>query len=628
MLAFTSYRINFREFRMITPPPHPREQERLQSLRRHQILDTGPAQAFDDLAQIASKMLGMPIALVSLVDEHRQWFKARVGLDLTQTDRDVSFCGHAICADETLVVEDATQDERFRDNPLVTQADGIRFYAGAKVCDDQGLPMGTLCVVDNKPHPFSNDQQRTLEQLADQAGRQLTLHRMLLELSDASRCDELTGLLNRRGLVDHINTVTLAPNQMQSVLYLDLKRFKPINDAHGHAAGDEVLKQIARRLEQAMDDAVCVANGTTARLARLGSDEFVVCLCTRHDQNWVQSVFAKALLQSMEKPVVYNDNQFFLGVSVGVVCSLPGQRLSPGEALSNADIAMYQAKDASPPVLCFDQAMREQLDSEVEIEARLREAVVHGSISAAFEPILDLHTGKVHGFEVLARWNDEQLGRVRPDQFIPIAERTGLIDQVFEAVATHALAACKQVTATVQQDLFFSVNLSKAQLTDDRLFEQLAELTSRHGVDPRQMHLEVTESLVTSSDNMIDKLHRLRALGHPLMLDDFGTGTSSLSCLKAYPVQWIKIDRELTDAASKSRPYAAIVQAVADLASNLGMNLVAEGVEEADTIPLLQGMEVSSAQGWYWTKPLEPGQVADWLTEHNRAGKTTKSMVA
>lgn len=612
---------------MITPPPHPKEQDRLQSLYAHRILDTGPDQSFDDLAQLASQLCGVPIALISLVDKDRQWFKARVGLDLMETNRDISFCGHAICADETLVVEDATKDERFYDNPLVTQADGIRFYAGAKVCDDKSMPMGTLCIIDNKPHQFGAQQQRQLEQLASQAGRQLTLHRMLLELSDASQRDELTGLLNRRGLIAHINKVSLASDQVQSVIYLDMKRFKPINDSYGHATGDEVLQQVASRLEKAMDAAVCTANSTTAQLARLGCDEFVICLCTRHDENWVRDVFADALLQSLVDPFITNEKAFYLGASVGIVTSLPGQRLRASEALSNADIAMYQAKHITPPVMCFDHVMREQLNREIEIEARLRQAVEVGGITAAFEPILDLHTGKVLGFEALARWTDTELGRVRPDQFIPIAERTGLIDKVFQAVATQALTTCKQITATVQRDIFFSVNLSKAQLTDDRLFDQLIALTDAHGVDPSRMHLEVTESLVASSDDMIDKLHRLRKLGHPLMLDDFGSGTSSLSCLKAYPVQWIKVDRELTDAADKSRQYAAIIQSVADLASNLGMQLVAEGVEEADTIPLLQGMEVGAAQGWFWSKPLEPGQVANWLIEHKGQSKAN-SMVA
>lgn len=614
---------------MIAPPKHPREQERLQSLYAHQIMHTGADQSFDDLVQLVSHICGMPIALVSFIDKDYQWFKARVGMDLMQTNRDVSFCGHAICAEDTFVVEDAIKDERFHDNPLVTEDDGIRFYAGAKVVDDKGLPLGTLCVIDNKPRQFSAEQQQQLEQLANQAGRQLTLHRILHELSEVSQHDDLTGLLNRRGLIAQINRVRLKPDQIQAVLYLDMERFKPINDSHSHTAGDHILKQLANHLEQVMQAAACAANGTSAQLARLGGDEFGFCLSTKHDEKWVRNIFAQAILDSLAEPFTYGDSQFYLGGSIGIVTSLPGQRLDFDEALSNADIAMSRAKHATPPIMCFDQAMREQLDSEIVIEARLREAIANDGLTAAFEPILDLYSGRVLGFEVLARWTDSELGRVRPDQFIPIAERTGLIDQVFQAVATNALTVCKKITATVQQDLFFSVNLSKVQLSDDRLFDELITLLDQHGVDPRRMHLEVTESLVASSDDMIDKLHRLRTLGHPLMLDDFGSGTSSLSCLKAYPVQWIKVDRALTDAADKSRQYAAIIQAVADLASNLGMQLVAEGVEDADTISLLQGMEVGAAQGWFWTKPLEPGQVADWLSEHNRQGKSkTKSMVA
>jgi diguanylate cyclase (GGDEF)-like protein len=607
---------------MIPPTDHPQEQVRLESLYRHQILDTGPDQTFDDLANLAAQLCGVPIALVSLVDRDRQWFKARVGLDITQTDRDVSFCGHAICHDEkTFVVEDASKDERFHDNPLVTQDNGIRFYAGAKVFDDQGLPMGTLCIIDDKPQTFSDEQRKQLEQLANQVGRQMTLHRLLRTMSEASEHDELTGLLNRRGLMAHMNRFAPKTQQRLATIYLDLQRFKPINDSFGHTAGDLVLQQVAERLQHATDETVRLANGTTAVVSRIGGDEFVVSLVTRHDAKWVQNTLARNLINAINEPYPCNGSTLHVGAVAGVAASLPGERVKASLLISNADIAMCQAKAAGQPIMSFDQAMREHIDHEMQIEASLRQAVQQDAITAAFEPILDLHTGRVLGFECLARWTDPALGKVRPDQFIPIAERTGLIDQVFQSVVNQALATCKEVTEQSPQDLFFSVNLSKAQLTDDRLFDQLTALTDRHGVDPSQLHLEVTESLVASSDAMIDKLHRLRKLGHPLMLDDFGTGTSSLSCLKAYPVQWIKIDHQLTDAAHKSRQYAAIIQAVADLASNLQMHLVAEGVEQAETIPMLQGMDVSAAQGWFWTKPLQPAEVAAWLTAHNKASR-------
>ncbi len=325
------------------PPPHPREQERLQSLRDHQILDTSTDRSFDDLVQIASQLLGTPTALVSLIDQDRQWFKACIGMNLTETRRDESFCGYAICADEPFIVEDATKDKRFRDNPLVTGAQAIRFYAGAKVCDDKGLPLGTLCVIDHQPRSFSQQQREQLDQLARQASRQLAMHRVLHELSQASTHDELTGLLNRRGLDAHVSRVPLEQDQTQALLYLDMKRFKPINDSHGHHVGDAVLKQLAKRLEEAMQAAASAANGTTAQLARLGGDEFGFFVSTRHDEKWVRDVFAHALLDALVEPFVYFDNQFFLGASIGIVTSLPGQRLELGEALSNADIAMARA---------------------------------------------------------------------------------------------------------------------------------------------------------------------------------------------------------------------------------------------------------------------------------------------
>jgi diguanylate cyclase (GGDEF)-like protein len=611
---------------MIPPKPHVNEQARLASLREHEILDTTPDQAFDDIAELASNVFNLPIALVSLVDENRQWFKARVGLDLTETNRDVSFCGHTINEDEAMVVEDATQDERFHDNPLVTQEGGIRFYAGAQLRDASGLPLGTLCLIDNQPRAFTQAERDKLAKLAHQASRQLEMHRLLVELSYKSEHDELTGKLNRRGLVAQTERIEFAHDQIQAMVYLDIKRFKTVNDALGLAGGDEVLRQAAERLQTVIDEGLRHANRTTAHLARIDAGDFAVLVCTRHDENWIHDTLMRCICRAFQEPFVAAQQSFFLGVRAGSAISLPGQRLNATDALADADIAKREANRRHTTIVQYDAAMRQQVASQKQIEDHLRKAIADDRITAAFEPILDLHNGKIFGFEVLARWTDPELGRVRPDQFIPIAERCGLIRDVFEAVATRALVARNELR-TQQADIWMSVNLSKTQLNDDDIFEQLAQLTQRHGVDARHLHLEVTESLVASSSGMIDQLHRLNKLGHPLMLDDFGSGTSSLSCLKSYPVQWIKVDRQLTDAADKSRSYAAIIQAVADLASNLGMRLVAEGVEEAHTIPLLQAMDVGAAQGWHWTKPLAPDEVADWHREYLRQPEN-RSLVA
>lgn len=598
---------------MKNAPNHPQESDRLASLRAHHILDTDPDGAFDDLTALTAEMCDVPIALISLVDESRQWFKSRVGLDTTETPRDISFCGHAICADETLVVEDALEDERFHDNPFVVDGLNLRFYAGAKVVDANGLPLGTLCLIDDKPRRFDAQQQKQLERMASQVSRQLAMHKLLSEISDASHRDELTGLLNRRGLTDTLKQLCVAPDQYQALIYLELDRFKPINDSFGHAAGDQVLKNTAARLELAVHQLLSPQDADQAAIARLASDDFAISICTDRDPRWIEELVIASLNEAIEEPSRWGEEEFVVSATMGLVCTEPGEVMGIEEALSNADIAMCEAKNVGTQFIRFDSSMRERVCQEILIEDRLRKAVEQGHITAVFEPIMDLETGRVLGFESLARWTDPQLGVIPPFHFIPIAERTGLIDRVFDAIARQALATYKQVADQISYNLWFSVNLSKAQLNDDRLFDQLDRIMKETGVEPKHLHLEVTESLVASSNGMIPKLHRLNELGHPLMLDDFGSGTSSLSCLKEYPVQWIKIDRELTSAAPTGRAYSAILHAVSDLSSNLGLSLIAEGVEDEDTISLLQGMEVHAAQGWYWSKPIAREDVADWL---------------
>jgi len=381
-----------------------------------------------------------------------------------------------------------------------------------------------------------------------------------------------------------------------------------------------VLRQIAARIELSVLSPSHKSDISRHAVARLGGDEFVVSLCITRGIDWVESHLMPMIGQAVEQPIDWLERELVVTASMGVIASDPGQSLDIKEALRNADIAMYTAKRSCRQAVRFDAVMRQRVCHELETEARLRKAIEQGQITAAFEPVIDLTDGSVLGFEALARWTDPQWGPIPPIQFISIAERTGLIDQVFASVARHAIAAYRQVAPQSPSGLWFSVNLSKTQLTDDRLVDQLTDLMRGSGMDPGLLHLEVTESLVASSADMIERLHRLRAMGHPLMLDDFGSGTSSLSCLKAYPVQWIKIDRELTDAAANHREYSAILKAIADLSANLGLKLIAEGVEHADYIPLLQAMEVNAAQGWYWSKPIAPENLAGWL-----AGKTGKS---
>lgn len=611
---------------MMKAPIHPRESARLASLRAYRVLDTPPDPALDDLTALAAEICNAPISLISLLDAGRQWFKSRCGIDAQETGRDVSFCGHAICADETFVVEDAALDPRFSDNPLVTRAPHIRFYAGVPLRDTEGLPLGTLCIIDDKPRHFDPHQKLQLERLARQASRQLLMHKMLCEMAEAAHADDLTGLLNRRGLLTYLGQLPEHTEHDQSLIFIDLNRFKPINDSLGHEAGDAVLRETGKRLRQVTEQATAAQPTTKGQVARIGGDEFVIAIHGQVAERWIEHTVLPAINQAIATPIPWHGRNLVVSASLGLVHVGVGQPLDVESALRDADIAMYEAKRAGSSYLRFDRHMFQKVSTELDLEVRLREALIQGHIRGVFEPIVDLSTRRVLGFETLARWTDPQLGAIPPLDFIPIAERCGLIDQVFHAVAETSLKACASVTAAERDDLWFSVNLSKAQLNDARLFDQLEALLQRYKLPAKRLQLEITESLVAGGDAIIPRLHRLREMGHPLMLDDFGAGTSSLSCLSEFPVDWVKIDRQLTRAASGDRGYAAVVHAVSDLCHNLGLNLITEGIEQCSELAMLQAMEVTAGQGWYWSKPIEAADLPEWLALHQNNTRTTKAL--
>ena len=341
---------------MLRPAKPDNEAERLRALQRHDILDSAPEAAFDDLVAIAAAICGMPMASVTLVDADRQWSKARMGLEDSETPRDAAFCAHAILRPhETMVVPDAREDDRFRDNPYVTGAPGIRFYAGAPLLDAEGLPIGTLCVMDSEPRVLDAVQQAALQALSRQVSVLLELRRtsralrlqlqerawyeeQLVKFSDAlelanadlneqARLDALTGLCNRRALVATLEQA-LAAGRPFCLALLDIDHFKAINDTHGHPAGDEVLVQVAATLR-----ATSAGHGL---LARHGGEEFA----------WLLPAvdLAQATLQCeyAREAVAFASQALPVTISIGVCAHQPGEPAAG--LLHRADAALYAAK--------------------------------------------------------------------------------------------------------------------------------------------------------------------------------------------------------------------------------------------------------------------------------------------
>lgn len=315
------------------PPRIPdNEQQRLETLRSLKILDTSAEERFDRLTRMAKRMFGVPIALVSLVDENRQWFKSCIGLEASETPRDISFCGHAILGEDIFIIPNASEDGRFADNPLVVGEPEIRFYAGCPLRALNGQKLGTLCIIDQKPRDFGRDDLEALQDLAAMVERELVAFQL-------ATLDELTGISNRRGfmlLAEYGLHVCVRQGIAASLVFLDLDKFKPVNDAFGHAEGDHALTVFADHMKRTFRD--------SDLFARLGGDEFVVLL-TNSDRAQAQEVVSQFACAIEE----YNRQArrgYDLAFSHGIVEFDPAEHAGVEELLAAGDALMYEIKNA------------------------------------------------------------------------------------------------------------------------------------------------------------------------------------------------------------------------------------------------------------------------------------------
>lgn len=321
---------------MLKPEIPQDEQMRLNALRSLNILDTSSEERFDRLTRMAKRMFDVPIALVSLVDEHRQWFKSCIGLEVTETDRDISFCGHAILGDEIFIIPDAAKDARFADNPLVTNEPKIRFYAGCPLRFMDGNRLGTLCIIDTKPRNLNSEDMDALRDLASTAELELVAAQM-------ASSDELTGIPNRRGFMmisEHSLRLCVRQHLSVSLVYIDLDNFKSINDQFGHAEGDKVLVDFAKLISSVGRDSDVIA--------RLGGDEFVALFF--NPSNRATSEFVERLQRATDAHNLNENSGYEITFSHGSVDYNPGKHQSIDALLSEGDSMMYKNKNRKKTV--------------------------------------------------------------------------------------------------------------------------------------------------------------------------------------------------------------------------------------------------------------------------------------
>ncbi|WP_296722674.1 EAL domain-containing protein [Erythrobacter sp.] len=704
------------------------EAERLAQLPHYRLFGSQPEPIFDAVAEAAALSYRVPVSLISVVGEQDQWLKARWGTDMSSTPREHSFCAHTIAARELFLVPDATKDERFSDNPLVTAGPGIRFYAGQPIINDAGIALGALCLIDTVPRPdIGRDQLELLGRLAqlisrkfdarrdlrlqsavsgftrssgvaivttDEAGaitfwnaaaekmfghrfsqvegRDIALiipdrfrsdhHHGLMRISAGGQPrlagkaveviglhhdgheipieialsawtgphgwefgaqiqdisarhardvklrhlavhDPLTGLPNRKEFSDRL-TETLETHGSAAVLMLDLDGFKSVNDTLGHLTGDDLLRVVSVRL------AAQLPSG--ALLARMGGDEFAVLLAGCEDPIKARRAGQK-LLTAFDRDYSVGGHELRLSTSIGFALA-PLHASDAEELLLRADLALIEAKRHTEGGLrVFDLGLENKLLAQRAFRDEVRQATIHQEWQLHYQPQLRLADDTLAGAEALLRWVHPTRGLITPGIFLETLEQHVVAADVGRWVIDEACAQLIRARRSGIPLPSISVNLFAIQLRSAGIERTVLDVLDHHGLEPCDLELELTETVVLRQDTRsLAELRALRRAGVRIAFDDFGTGFASFSTLKSFPVDKLKIDKSFVCDIARSAYSRAIVGGIAHLALELGLELVAEGVETTAQRDTLLELGCNIGQGYLWGLPaplLESGLV-------------------
>lgn len=420
--------------------------------------------------------------------------------------------------------------------------------------------------------------------------------------------DQLTGLWNRRAMKEHFSedsTYALKSNERLSFIHLGLDRFKLINESIGHNGADEILKMVAERLK-----IICPGS---ARLYRNGGDEFIVSL-QNHSVSKTES-FARKLLSDFGKPFYFNHQEYFISASIGIsVYPEDGKTLE--DLIRKSEQALVFVKDRGRTHYRFYQKeMNTAFSDEALMESHLRRAIELDELAVHYQPQVDLKTGKISSFEALLRWNNRKFGFVSPAKFIPIAEASGLIHGIGEWVLDQVCGQLKEWQDKQFKPVRIAVNISPKQFQMESFSWMLRSKINDYGITPCSLEVEITESALTNITETLETLNELKIIGVYISVDDFGTGYSSLSYLKQYPIDIIKIDRSFIKDLESDIRNEAIVKTIINLAHNLGMTVVAEGVEKNKQASILLEANCQKAQGFLYSQAVPVEEILEKYIE-------------
>ena len=593
--------------------PHKLEAARLNELRRLGILDTEHEHCFDDITQLAVKVFNVPIALISLVDANRQWFKSSIGLDANETHRDLAFRSHAIHEKELLVVENTLLDARFNTNPLVIGEPFIRFYAGA-VIRSNGLPLGTLCLIDRAPRTFTLSEKQQLLGFAklvenEIANTTLPSH----ERSNAqlrADYDPLTGFLTRKAFKINLNyqlSSQYAEPHPQHIIYMRINNLNRLNIEYSRFLGDCVLVEFSRRIRS-------IVQGYSHIIGRLGANAFAVAIY--HSTPRAIDELILALDAHMSE--TFNLDGITLDINVTSILQTCETYLSANEIISSCE---YAAQLNNPQltntvhIVNPDQQLK--INQHNLIRRKLGLAIDNNQLHLNYQPKVDANTHQLIGLEALLRWTDADLGEVSPLDIVEAATDLGINTHLTEWIISHT---CQQMSNWQNQGMSLvpiSINLDEYQLRLPEFPSHVNRILKQYDIPANLIEFEITEH--TFMRDMQEAIHNMLALqknGVSFSIDDFGTGYSALSSLYLVPVNTIKIDKSFIDNIQHNVRNSAIVNAIITFCRNADITVLAEGLEHSQQYQILHGFHCDQLQGFLFSQPLTPEQTQALLSRN------------
>jgi EAL domain-containing protein (putative c-di-GMP-specific phosphodiesterase class I)/GGDEF domain-containing protein len=574
------------------------EAARLDALRRLDLLDTLPGEAFDRITRMAAQLFRLPIAAVSLTDLDRQWFKSRIGVEHWSIPRERAPCAEVAETTAPLLISDLSDHPCYRDSPLARS--GIRFYAGAPLVTREGHGLGAMCVLGTEPREASAEEMRALADLAAMVMAQIELQHAF------GRIDPLSGLPNRLQFIEDLKDMARDRPALEPRLavLVDLASPEQINRAVrvlGPDFIDERVRDVAGRLRRAMGSgrkAYHVAATQFAFLTRPGTEA---------------TGYAARLAVALEGIRDGTDGRLLTGVSAGIAPFLLGGA-EPQDVLRTAHSAAQDARLEERAVSIYSSAEDAAHRRRFALLAAFAEALEQPEqLRLVFQPRVELASGRSIGAEALLRWRHPVLGEVSPGEFMPLVEQTAMARAATAWVLEQAMA---QLAAWRRAGigLRLSVNISATNLAEPDFAERMRQGLLRHGLDAAALELELTESAVMAdAGQALTALEALAGLGLSLAIDDFGTGYSSLAYLQRLPAQVVKIDRSFIQGMAEDARRQSLVSAMIGMLRGLGYRVVAEGVESAAVLDLLARLGCEEAQGFLIGRPMGADALDEWL---------------